>query len=156
MGIDSSVYLGPFIRVPGVQKQRINSNVLCSRGCSRVPALGAKFCMDCGAPAQTVTDCAMVQQKLYPSQVAAGNYENYFWSPEYCSGRTEYEAIWMPNYKCGITWEEHDDCGPTTVDVVSSDEVAKFTAKHAELLLAITAEYGVQPEVCWGFVPYAS
>jgi hypothetical protein len=156
MGIDSSVYLGPFIRVPGVQKESKNTKVRCSRGCSRTPASDAKFCMDCGAPVSTVTNGKVELQKLYPSHVGSGNYEDDFWCPEYCSGDTKYEAIWIPNFKCGITWHEHDDCGATTVNVVSADEVASFTAKHATLLAAIADEYGVQAQVCWGFVPYAS
>jgi hypothetical protein len=156
MGIDSAVYVGPFIRVPGVRKTVKNETVRCSKGCVGKPAADARFCSHCGAPVARADAGKVELRRLHPSQVAGGEYEDVFWSPEYCSGTDKHEAVWISNSGHGTTFHEHGGDSALTLDLDTAEEAKAFAEEYKALLAAIEAEYGVTPVACWGIVPYAS
>lgn len=157
MGIDSYFFVGNFIRVPGVKKAIKNPEFRCSKGCSKKPEAGARFCSQCGAPVENRDNGKVELVKLNPYDMPGGNDDEFF-CPEYCAGADKYEAIWIPNSRgeWGQTFSENSGDEATTLDLSPAEECEAFATHFKNLLEYIEMAYGVKPQVCWGVVPYAS
>lgn len=157
MGYSLEVYMGAFMRVPGIPKEVTNGKAECSVRCGAKVHKKDRFCSTCGAAvAQPDTKTKMQAFSTRDIEVLSDKFVDVLRSPEYCKGASEFETIWMPNVQ-GFG-QDLTDGDYRTISLLESDgekEMAKFSKKYKAIIEAIERTHEVKTQVDFGIVVYS-
>jgi hypothetical protein len=153
MGMNLSIHIGPFVRVPVVSvivrtREYGCSNPACTK---RGGNLRDKFCSQCGQP-HTERETEKPAQRLLTLDDLEGRFVDEVHAHHFNSQK----GVWMPNHH-GMGVRIDTDSDSEIVELNPDRATAEceiFRQRYARLLAAVKAQYGVELTVEYGAVSY--
>lgn len=154
MGMESNVYVGPYIEVPKVDLTTQSKTTCCSNPACRTkaPSPDARFCAKCGSPIEGLISSKT--KKAYPrAEDVDGRFED-------CVSCYEGlpDDIWLTNQdNFGFTFTSYQDNKPRQLNFEKAQQdLEAFKAQYADLFEAFLAKYGCELVARYGVVEYYS
>lgn len=159
MGMDHSVYVGAYLKVPHAKQPDQKVKHSCSANCGfKDIRANMKFCPSCGAAVDARSSGAMVLEAVSCYRLPEA-FDEKLWCPESCYGSKAAPcSLWLPNIRgFGQSFGEHD--GEQVVELdpgAMVGELAAFSAQFQPLSDWLKATYGIEPSIHYGVVSYWS
>lgn len=156
MGSSTDIYLGAYMRAPGVPKEVKEGRPQCSAKCGAAVSGKDNFCSKCGAPVEqpkaVFKNVALSMNDLFE---LSDKYLDMLVSPEHHANSVENESVWIPNVR-GFGRNLSDD-NYHTISLLKSDtesEIEKFRNKFKNIIDDLEAAYNIKVEIDYGIVVY--
>ncbi len=159
MGMDHSVYVGAYLKVPHAKQADDTVKHSCSANCGfRDIRSSMKFCPSCGAAVDARTSGATVLKPV-SCYALPKEFDEKLWCPESCyGGKNAPASLWLSNTRgFGQSFSEHDgeQVRELNPDAMAA-EMREFSVVFQPLVDWLKATHGVDATVHYGAISYWS